>query len=521
MLYRNYQLNKTHGALKFGYAIDYPAILRNCRAARMRKLHAFGNTVQDGTPAPDNPVEIQGVGDRTENLLNNTWGKLVTNLDGSITTGPNYYSSIIDVTDLTTICISGDFSLLNSNTVRVGMCTEMPETGATALRKSITSNSTLTVADYNYAVLSFLPINSQVTIEDIEKSFMVNEGSIALPYEPYGYKIPMTVSGRNLLPMAILPKGSSNGVTVTINGDDVTVSGTTTGYPGFASQPLDLSPGDYYFYVNTTNDKWYRVRRTFDDNTYKDVFANSIFTITGDEKARVRIALMAAGNTIDETVNIAIYPVNTITDMFEPYYTPQTFPIYTDMPLYKIGNYADRIILALGAKTAMLERNIFITNSQDIQLNGKSRVAETNSFYYSVKKELANPEWAVNQIFNGANTSDELTDVICDMLPTLPIKMLYGHTDVTGICITKTSDNTACEIRLNLPTDIATTVDEANEYFHGLSCNIYRVLQTPVVIDISNKIDWNSIPKFWNGTVIISTNTTISPSNLEVKYIRR
>ena len=32
-----------------------------------------GNTVQDGTPTPSNPVEVQGVGVRTENLFNAIW----------------------------------------------------------------------------------------------------------------------------------------------------------------------------------------------------------------------------------------------------------------------------------------------------------------------------------------------------------------------------------------------------------------------------------------------------------------
>ena len=40
-----------------------------------------GNTVQDGTPSPDNPVEIQSVGERTKNLFdenNVTFGHWIT-----------------------------------------------------------------------------------------------------------------------------------------------------------------------------------------------------------------------------------------------------------------------------------------------------------------------------------------------------------------------------------------------------------------------------------------------------------
>ena len=37
-------------------------------AKRLRQLTIYGNAVQDGTPSPDAPVDIQLCGDRTGNL---------------------------------------------------------------------------------------------------------------------------------------------------------------------------------------------------------------------------------------------------------------------------------------------------------------------------------------------------------------------------------------------------------------------------------------------------------------------
>lgn len=40
----------------------------------------------------------------------------------------------------------------------------------------------------------------------------------------------------------------------------------------------------------------------------------------------------------------------------------------------------------------------------------------------------------------------------------------------------------------------------------------------PITTDISDKIDWNSIPRLWRGTVIITADTTVSPSSIGATY---
>ena len=48
-----------------------------------------GNTVQDGTPSPDNPVEIQSVGERTKNLFDaKTIFSGIDEIDGVYTGDP-------------------------------------------------------------------------------------------------------------------------------------------------------------------------------------------------------------------------------------------------------------------------------------------------------------------------------------------------------------------------------------------------------------------------------------------------
>ena len=64
----------------------YPVTLTDCIAGQPVSLAVDGNTVQDGTPSPDAPVEVQLCGDRTVNLfdvseLTGTYGGYVENGD--------------------------------------------------------------------------------------------------------------------------------------------------------------------------------------------------------------------------------------------------------------------------------------------------------------------------------------------------------------------------------------------------------------------------------------------------------
>ncbi|MGN1202814.1 MAG: hypothetical protein ACI4RF_05915 [Eubacterium sp.] len=364
-----------HGYLRT--ASGYPLTLTDCMAEYPVLLSVSGNTVQDGTPAPDNPVEVRGVGDKTANLLNNTWGNLITNSDGSISTASNYYSSIIDVTDMTTIYISGKFSLLNSKTLRIGLCTEKPKSGGTAVRKSIVSNDTLAVADYNYIVLSFLPVSSQVTIDDIVKYFMVNEGETALPYEPYGYKVPLVIS-----------------------------------------------------------------------------------------------------NSDGETC---------------------TFPIYTDTPLYGNGGVSDTVELDISNKKATLTQRYGV-----ISFDGSES--------WTLQTGIENNVYTI-KLDNAAYSNSSQKNSVTNLLPTSDRYAVESgthgyHINTVDILSIYTDNSSLDSFKAWLAAQAAA----------GTPLTIIYRLKSAVTTDISNKIDWDSIPKFWRGTVVITADTTVSPSDITVKY---
>ena len=193
--------------------------LTDCMGSDMTSLSLVGNAVQDGTPSPDNPVEIQGCGDRTANLfdvsrhtgfdgnsitITNTsganWQGQAFNIDYAVEFGKTYTYSVDYVID----------NVADYSTIRLGYITASAGS-VIAIGDIITIHGsgmfvhTVTVPesidDFDYFVLyanssgGNPAVGDKITISNIQ----IVEGSYTAetmpPYEPYGYKIPVEVSG--------------------------------------------------------------------------------------------------------------------------------------------------------------------------------------------------------------------------------------------------------------------------------------------------------------------------------------
>ena len=159
-----------------------------------------GNTVQNGTPTPDTPQEVKAVGDRTGNLY--LWnGNLLGSSGLTVSENESVISSVVDVRGINTVYFTGDETLLNSSTYRISKSDTPIEVGSTV--KTFDSSfvgGVYDVSDCNYLLVTASVYGKpQESREIIKNTFMLNEGSTALPYEPYGYKIPVVTRGKNLL----------------------------------------------------------------------------------------------------------------------------------------------------------------------------------------------------------------------------------------------------------------------------------------------------------------------------------
>lgn len=160
------------------YIGTLPATLQTVEGY-LKGYKIYGNTEQDGTPTPDNPIEPQGCGERTGNLFDKD-----ATLDGywlSSTTGNAVSQAGYSVSDYIRASDGESYTLV--------------EAGRTFCwydeNKSFISTTARTTASAPTGAAYF-----RVNLYTANKRIaMVIEGSTALPYEPYGYKLSLTVNG--------------------------------------------------------------------------------------------------------------------------------------------------------------------------------------------------------------------------------------------------------------------------------------------------------------------------------------
>lgn len=170
-----------------------------------------GNTVQNGTPSPEAPVDVVGCGVRTENYFNiadaKTGGDLTVNGD-TITKGNTAYN--IDIfsgisgasSTIPTNCMvldAGDYTIFyntsKSTSNRLLLVAICPYTSSTMKPEEMYydkgSGFSFTLSEKSYVTLKITP-SSPVTLAQLA----ITSGSQSpTSYIPYGYKLPLTVNG--------------------------------------------------------------------------------------------------------------------------------------------------------------------------------------------------------------------------------------------------------------------------------------------------------------------------------------
>lgn len=188
---REDELQTATGTLPFkGYALP----------VKVKSL--LGNAVQNGTPAPDNPVMPEFVGMMTANLFDKSDTNLIF-AGTSLATANEWYGAggigkviRIPCNPSTTYTISGD---PDSSIFRISMIEneDIPVLGygvacIDVLKETSVSTQTFTTtANTKYILVQV----SASAFDDYINVLMLNTGETALPYEPFGYKIPISCGG--------------------------------------------------------------------------------------------------------------------------------------------------------------------------------------------------------------------------------------------------------------------------------------------------------------------------------------
>ena len=203
----------------------FPIVLRTTQQS-IPTWNVKGNTETSGTPSPSNPITIDGVGNRTANLFSGDF----TQFDNTGGTGTSYAYFGFSGNMTIRVRAKGDFRTptdtylgftANGGGSSGGYVWAITgdslwtEGQTNTIRSSTNSYQFLSMYAKNATTLSYIMENFEV---------MLNEGDTALPYEPYGYKIPLSSNGTALAPVYLSNQLMKIGDTV----DTLASSGTVT-----------------------------------------------------------------------------------------------------------------------------------------------------------------------------------------------------------------------------------------------------------------------------------------------------
>lgn len=307
---REDELQTATGTLSFkGYALP----------VKVKSL--LGNAVQNGTPAPDNIIMPEMCGVRTGNLAQSVEQGGITNV-GEKTTASNRIRVKADVSPNTTYTFASNkpISIISGFTGETFAHSIISPAG-------FPTQYTFTTGEDDTVVYVTLRNEDGTTIRPADLSdTMLNLGSTALPYEPYGWKVPFDNHGENLFDK------------VFTSGYHLSTNGNPTAYTNDARcatlEPIDVSGVSAVTFSFT--------------NTLRTDTKKYMYSLFDGSTLVTRVSNLESGSTIDASQGDKLYlcvyssltsvnAAETTTDtMLNPGSTPKPYSPYLNeaIPVY-------------------------------------------------------------------------------------------------------------------------------------------------------------------------------------------
>ena len=301
-----------------------------------------------------------GVGERTKNLFNfNEWSEnLTTNANNELIISNNsititavrddafttpYYANHPNVYKIDVLPNSQYVLSWDSNNTLLGVIYVFKNglTGSgnqisvnNATRKYITFS---TDENTTFITIRFGVMNAgdSITYSHIQ----LEEGSTVTDYEPYGYKVPVVINGKNLLNTKLSTTQLGAGITFQKNNDGtVVVNGTPSGNFSLIVFPVYLTAGRYVLSGCPESQDSTKLRCDLRDSQYAtvggfDIGNGVIISVNSSGNYFFGIRVGAGYNCN----NLKFYPMIRLTtiedDTYEPYHEPTTTNIYLDEPI--------------------------------------------------------------------------------------------------------------------------------------------------------------------------------------------
>lgn len=513
---------------KLAYPLDIVG-KKNCDLADYR---IYGNSVQDGEPTPETPIEIQSVGElTTKNLLN--YDLMGKGADAGLTTLKDYIISNLLNFEVGTYTLS--YNIINATKYR--LCWKIfSDNGVTELTTKAVSNEYATVKlsinsstiDYGYyhtsnglfqfngdrstslnfvtiTVLQPCYIGFYIRGGDMNSTSKVTEqqlelGETVTEYEPYHkYKMPVVVRGKNLLDM------TKHTVELGYYSDAGGLKLTNNNYMRIS--PIKVEPNTTYRFSSNLGIYTFRFAKTNQDHSSVYISGiwiggakTSIFT-TPDECNYVKISLYNTSGIADTSAfEWVMLEKGTGDGIFEPYTEPQMVNIYLDEPLRYTDStsgidYKDYIDFK---KSVVVRKNFGIVFSGEEKWSKSNDDAYPNRFTFYMGGLKAAPNSSVNRWCSHYKHSTYNS-------------LKHGYFSCTN------------SLSLYIYDDRFATVDELKAYLAEqaeLGTPLTTVLPDYKVYEgnpVEEKIELPPLPQF-KGTTIYEVMTDIQPSEIEVCY---
>lgn len=527
-------------------ATGYPITLNKCMSTQSVSLSIEGNTVQDSEPTPDNPVGIAGVGEGTANLYD---GNIVEKL--IYTTGSNLGQDAngkgadflavrsdtwYEVKENTAYTLANNRIPLgvwgftyNENKVCIARF-QVRFTGTSSFVGRFT-----TVAGAKYFRFLFAE-QKGTAIEDcdyllaegwLDRSCIYEAGEgYVFKQDIEEYKIPVKIDPANLFTGELIPTSSHYGLNVEKieNGWRFFHEANTlknidqkfkcfklkpyTQYKATAAIKVNSSSIDSPFEFKICDDKFLadhlktliRYSTTYESLGVDEIHTIEISCETRDS-ANIYLEASFTGNN-DKDFDVEITNISLIESGIES----QTFNLYLPSLIYKVGNYADAITVDLKNKTVQLIQKTAYRNV--VSTDDIIRYDTDNFFGMSFFTIPSPPESLSVKGFS-------------DKLP-VRISNTGRENEEINTWLSMGTHNTVVLSKSRIGIENTDTdSDKITKFKDYLLTNPIKFLyarKTPETTDISSLQNWKSIPSSLEGTITISTDTTLIPNSIEANY---
>ena len=503
---------------------DYPLTLPDIK--KLKTLSILGNSAQSGTPSPDNPVDVVGTGVRTGNLFDISQIVNTSSIskDGNNLILKDYpcYSSLspnmlLKMTGLKQgdeFTTSRNFEIISGEINDASGRITFPRKDNSQIVFYLSRDLTRIVTsgtipdDFNNENYHNAVFYGCSTGDD--KKFIISDMQVlkgeytaeTLPnYEPYGYKVTVTASGRNLFDYEYFFKNA-------VNVQDSTISVVytlekNTAYTVYTNVPL--SSAGYVSVFAITGEQYYVSTRN------DGVSMGKPRVIITDDSGRLTVHLRTIEypNTIILTREDFVtgkywvslvegaYTASTMPP-YEPYKPPQSFNVYSPEVLHGVGDAHDTVILDFDKHKAELVQEvnkIVMTGNESMQVyeyppnpryNGFSSFTLLNGKKYSREEYFSN-------YFGSSGSNDLWIGIENYVLYFVNSQFYNAELEDKGLS--------------NFVTFLKQQYDSGNPATIYYDNSRYE----PTTTDITSLQDWDALPRL-KGTWILSATGGTEPT---------